>query len=225
MDHDTKEKKMENNAIVQPSEEARKIIVIGFGRRLAATIIDGIILFVATFLLTLAVGLIGVFANLYTTKAPIPVNALIAIFGLILSFLYYVVAWSKSGQTIAKSVLGIKVVGADGQSLSFGKAFLRYVGYIISAVLLSLGFLWIAFDKKRQGWHDKIASSYAIDDQADFYSGQKFEFVPADPKPGWLWLVIWFLIAMVAPSALLSSLYIMGPILSQIITDLLVGLR
>jgi uncharacterized RDD family membrane protein YckC len=216
---------MENNAIVQPSEEARKIMVIGFGRRLAATIIDGIILFVATFLLTLAVGLIGVFTNLYTTRVPIPVNALIAIFGLVLSLLYYVVAWSKSGQTIAKSVLGIKVVGADGQPLSLGKAFLRYVGYIISAVLLSLGFLWIAFDKKRQGWHDKIASSYAIDDQADFYSGQKYEFVPADTKPGWLWLAIWFLIAMVAPSALLSSLYIMGPVLSQIITDLLVGLR
>lgn len=216
---------MEKNAIVQHGESARKIKVIGFGRRLAATLIDGIILFVATFLLTMAVGLIGVFANLYTTNEPIPVNPLIAICGLILSLIYYVVAWSKSGQTIAKSVLGIKVVGVHGQPLSVGKAFLRYLGYIISGVVLSLGFLWVAFDKKRQGWHDKIASSYAIDAQADFYSGQEIEFVPADSKPGWLWLAIWLLIAMVAPTALLSSLYIMAPALNQIVTNLLVGLR
>ena len=56
---------MEQNAVVQPSDEARKIPVIGFGRRLGATLIDGLILFVATFMLTLAVGLIGVFLNLY----------------------------------------------------------------------------------------------------------------------------------------------------------------
>jgi len=216
---------MEKNAIVQPSDEAQKIPVIGFGRRFAATLIDGLILLVGTFMLSLAVGLIGVFANLYTVDKPIPVNALITLSGLILSLLYYVVAWSKSGQTIAKSVFGIKVVGTDGQPLSVSKALLRYLGYIISAVILSLGFLWIAFDKKRQGWHDKIASSYAIDAQADFYSGQKFEFVAADTKPGWLWLAIWLLIAAIAPTALFSSLFIMGPALSQIVTDLFVGLR
>ena len=216
---------MEKSAIVQPGEEVRKIKVIGFGRRLAATLIDGLILFVATFLLTLAVGLIGVFANLYTTNDPIPVNGLILICGLILSLLYYVAAWSRSGQTVAKSVFGIKVVGKDGQPLSVGKALLRYLGYIISGVIFSLGFLWIAFDKKRQGWHDKIASSYAIDDQADFYSGQAFEFIPADPKPSWSWLVIWLLLVLVAPSTLLASLYILGPALNQIITNLLVGFR
>ena len=113
---------MEKNAFVQTSSEAREIPVIGFGRRLAATLIDALILFTATFLLTLAVGLIGVFLNFYTTNNPIPVDTLGIVCGLILSILYYVVAWSKSGQTIAKSVLGIKVVGTNGQTLSVGKA-------------------------------------------------------------------------------------------------------
>jgi uncharacterized RDD family membrane protein YckC len=216
---------MEKNAFIQTSLETRKIPVIGFGRRLAATLIDGLILFTATFLLTLAVGLAGVFLNLYTENEPIPVDTLVLVCGLILSLLYYVVAWSKSGQTIAKSVLGIKVVGSDGQPLSVGKALLRYLGYIISALLLSLGFLWVAFDKKRQGWHDKIASSYAVDGYADFYAGETIEFVPADTKSGGVWLAIWFLVALVAPGALLSSLFILGPALSQIITDLFLGLR
>jgi uncharacterized RDD family membrane protein YckC len=216
---------MEKNAVIQSGEEVQTIPVIGFDRRLAATLIDGLILLVATFMLTLAVGTLGVFANLYTGDRPIPVNALIAISGLILSLLYYVVAWSKSGQTIAKSVFGIKVVGKDGQPLSVGRALLRYLGYIVSGVILSLGFLWIAFDKKHQGWHDKIASSYAVDAQTDIYSGQKFKFVATDTKSGWLWLVIWLMIAAVVPTALLGSLFVMGPILGQMVTELLLGLR
>lgn len=209
---------MEKNPFVQTSSEARKIQVIGFGRRLAATLIDGLILFTATFLLVLVVGIVGVYLNIYSNNEPIPIDTLYLICGLILSILYYVVAWSKSGQTIAKSVLGIKVVGSDGKPLSVGKALLRYLGYIISALLFSLGFLWIAFDKKRQGLHDKLASSYAIDGYTDIYGDENLEFVPADSKPGWLWLAIWFLIAMVAPAALLSSLLIMGPTIGRIIT-------
>lgn len=214
---------MEKNPFVQTSSEARKIKVIGFSRRLAATLIDGLILFTATFLLVMAVGLVGVYLNIYSDNEPIPIDRLVVICGLILSIFYYVGAWSKTGQTIAKSVLGIKVVGSDGQPLSFGKSLLRYLGYIVSALLLSLGFLWIAFDKKRQGWHDKIASSYAIDGYTDIYGQENIEFVPADSKPGWIWLLIWFLIAMVAPTALLSSLFIMGPALNRIITNLFVN--
>ncbi len=165
----------------------------------------------------------GVYLNIYSENELIPVDRLLVICGLILSIFYYVGAWSKSGQTIAKSVLGIKVVGYDGKPLSLGKALLRYFGYILSALILSLGFLWIAFDKKRQGWHDKIASSYAIDGYTDIYGEENIEFVPADSKPGWIWLLIWFLIAMVAPAALLSSLFIMGPALSRIITNLFVN--
>ena len=214
---------MEKSPFVQSSSEARKIKVIGFSRRLAATLIDGLILFTATFLLVIAVGLVGVYLNIYSDNKPIPIDSLVVICGLILSIFYYVGAWSKSGQTIAKNVLRIKVVGSDGQPLSVGKALLRYLGYIVSALPLSLGFLWIAFDKQRQGWHDKIASSYAIDGYTDIYGQENIEFVPADSKPGWIWLLIWFLIAMVAPAALLSSLFIMGPALSRIITNLFVN--
>jgi uncharacterized RDD family membrane protein YckC len=217
-----KEIKMEKTPYVQAGTAARQIKVIGFGRRLAATLIDGIILFTASFLLALLVGFVGVFLNMYAQDDPIPVNLLVIICGLILSILYYVVAWSRSGQTIAKSVLGIKVVGSDGKPLSVGKALLRYLGYILSAIVFSIGFLWVAFDKKRQGWHDKIASSYAIDGYTDLYGEEKLEFVPENTKPGWLWLVIWFLIAIVAPPVLVSTLLIMGPTLSRIVTGLLV---
>jgi len=200
--------------------ESRQVQIIGFSRRLAAALIDGFILLMATTLLSLGAGILGVYLNFYSNNEPIPVTTLVIVCGLIISVLYYVAAWSNSGQTIDKSVFGIQVVGSDGQPLSIGKAFLRYLGYILSALPLSIGFLWIVFDKKNQGWHDKIASSYAIDGGADYSEEEKLEFVPAGTKPGWFWLAIWFLIAMVAPPALISSLFILGPTLGRIITDL-----
>lgn len=215
---------MENNEIVQPSEKAQKIPVIGFGRRLAATFIDGLILLTATFVLAMLIGLIGVYANLYTKSQPIPAHGLVMVCGLILSILYYVYGWSKSGQTIAKNVFGIKVIGTNGQPISIGRALLRYLGYIVSGLALSFGFLWVAFDKKHQGWHDKIASTYVVEAGFDIYSGQRFEFVATGKQPSRLWLAVWLLVAMVAPSVLLSSLFIMGPTLGRIVTEFLTGL-
>ena len=209
---------MEKNAT---STEAQKIPVVGFGRRLAAALIDGLIILFVSFALSLAIIIVWGYLNTYARNEPPSVDRVVVICGLILSFFYYVGFWSKSGQTFAKSVLGITVVGSDGKPLSVGKAILRYIGYILSAIPLSLGFLWIAFDKKRQGLHDKIASSYAIDGDADIYYDESIDFVAVDSKPGWIWLAIWFLVAMVAPSALLSSLFILGPTLSRIIIDFL----
>ena len=209
---------MENDAA---GSKIQKITVVGFGRRLAAAMIDGLIILFFTFTLSLVVILLWGYLNAYTSSEAAPVEWFVVVCGLILSFLYYVGFWSKSGQTIAKSVLGITVVGSNGKPLSVGKAILRYFGYIISALPLSLGFLWIAFDKKYQGWHDKIASSYAIDGDADVFYDQSIDFVPADSKPGWIWLAIWLLFVMIAPAALLSSLFILGPTLGRILINLI----
>ena len=46
--------------------------------------------------------------------------------------------------------------------MTFGLAFLRWVGYILSGIFLYLGFLWIAWDGRKQGWHDKIAGTVVV---------------------------------------------------------------
>ena len=38
----------------------------------------------------------------------------------------------------------------------------RYLGYYVSILALGLGFLWIAFDKRKQGWHDKLAGTVVV---------------------------------------------------------------
>jgi uncharacterized RDD family membrane protein YckC len=88
------------------------------------------------------------------------------IFGLgglatLLALLYYVILTAR-GATLGKKVFGLKVVTREGLSPGIGRALLRQiVGYTVSSFFY-LGFIWIAFDPHKQGWHDKIAGTYVI---------------------------------------------------------------
>jgi uncharacterized RDD family membrane protein YckC len=66
------------------------------------------------------------------------------------------------GQTPGKMLLGLRVIRTSGEPLGFGIAFLRWVGTLVSALPFWLGFLWIALDGKKQGWHDKIAATLVV---------------------------------------------------------------
>jgi len=88
------------------------------------------------------------------------------LFFLALTIGYFTYFHGATGRTPGKMILGLKVIGEDGTPLTFGVAFLRSVGYLISSVVLNLGFLWVAFDKKKQGWHDKIAGTVVIIQEA-----------------------------------------------------------
>ena len=71
--------------------------------------------------------------------------------------------WRAFGATPGKIALGLKIVDArTGQAPGFGQLILRFVCYFVSAFPLYLGFLWAAFDRRKQGWHDKIARTIVI---------------------------------------------------------------
>lgn len=78
------------------------------------------------------------------------------------SLAYFTWFHGSTGQTPGKMALGLKVVQTSGERLSFGGAFLRWAGAIVSGIFLGLGYLWIAFDKRKQGWHDKIAATLVV---------------------------------------------------------------
>ena len=72
---------------------------------------------------------------------------------------YYTFFWTLVGFTPGKAILGLKVARKNGSKVSFGRALVRFFAYWISALPLFLGFLWVLWDPKRQGWHDKIAGT------------------------------------------------------------------
>lgn len=84
-------------------------------------------------------------------------------FSFLASALYSILLWVNwNGQTIGKKAMKIKVVREDRKALDYKTAIVRYVGYFISAPLFCLGFFWIIWDDKKQGWHDKIAGTYVV---------------------------------------------------------------
>jgi uncharacterized RDD family membrane protein YckC len=77
---------------------------------------------------------------------------------------YLTYFWSAAGkgQTLGSRALNIRVVKTDGSYLDYGGAFLRYIGFVISCAVFFIGVIWAAFDAQKQGWHDKIASTYVV---------------------------------------------------------------
>lgn len=129
---------------------------IGFGKRLVAAIIDLII-----FAIVVNVLQIFIFRNGFLS--PQDLDAMKLLFSTLCGLAYYIIMWARfDGATIGKKIMKIKIVNDDGSSVTDLAVFLRFVGYIISALPLLLGFLWIIWDREKKGWHDKIAKTRVI---------------------------------------------------------------
>jgi uncharacterized RDD family membrane protein YckC len=138
----------------------------GFWIRYVAWIIDTIILNIIGLIL-LRVGTVAFdlassgFQNLEAEEM-MGIMIPYVFFMLIVNIAYFTFFHGSTGQTLGKMVCKLKVVRLNGDRVGYGKAFLRWIGYILSASIFYLGFLWAAWDKQKQGWHDKIAGTYVI---------------------------------------------------------------
>lgn len=128
----------------------------GFWIRLAALIIDGIILAI---IFTPITFLFSSDADLQNPMAFTTVDFIAQIIGII----FVIFCWVKFAGTPGKRLLKLKVLDeATGNKLTIGQAILRYIGYIPSAFVFGLGYLWVIWDGKKQGWHDKIAKTVVV---------------------------------------------------------------
>ena len=87
---------------------------------------------------------------------------LASLFGNLVNVVYMVGFWAWRGQTPGMTVVGIRVVTPDGSRLSVGRAFVRYVGSIVSSVVVFVGYFMIVWDRRKQALHDKIADTYVV---------------------------------------------------------------
>lgn len=125
----------------------------GAGRRLVATFLDGIIVGVVSFLFGIVLGLAGMGAQ----------TALNTVVGFAISIGYWVVYQQQTTQTLGKKVMGLKVVDAQGKTPSMITFFLReFIGKMVSAIILMIGYLMILWDGRKQGLHDKIAGTFVV---------------------------------------------------------------
>lgn len=77
--------------------------------------------------------------------------------------------WSKFSATPGKVLFQLKIVDeVTHNPITKSQMFKRLIGYVFSTIPLCLGFIAVAWDKKHQGWHDKIAGTIVIVDESDF---------------------------------------------------------
>lgn len=75
---------------------------------------------------------------------------------------YFVVSWSRGGQTIGMRAWRLRVVGADGRALAWPRALLRFAVACVSLIALGAGFVWCLVDGEKRGWHDLTARSVLV---------------------------------------------------------------
>lgn len=80
-----------------------------------------------------------------------------------LIFFNWIFFYVQQGQSFGKTFIGLRVVRIDGAPIDYKTALLRhFVGYPISLLCFGLGFLWMLWDAKGQGWHDKLAKTIVV---------------------------------------------------------------
>lgn len=131
----------------------------GFGLRYGAWMFDFLITLIAmmsfTFLLTAI-----------NKRSVVGDNNDLLIVGLLtlgLFLLNFIGLAGMNGQTAGMRILGIRIVRLDGRRFRWHHALVRHLlGYPLSSLLFFLGFLWMLWDPKQQGWHDKLSSTIVV---------------------------------------------------------------
>ena len=121
----------------------------GFWKRLLAALLDGLIIGIPAFILQFGL----VFATGITSLLYL-IELAVIVFTIYMDGI--------RGGTPGKLILGMRIVNEAGNFIGIPMAILRYIGKILSGIILGIGFLMIAFTEKKQGLHDKIAKTYVV---------------------------------------------------------------
>jgi uncharacterized RDD family membrane protein YckC len=122
----------------------KKMQYVGFLERLVAILIDTSIL---------------VAIELFIPKYHSSLETFL--YGL-LGFAYFVFMHAQYGATVGKMIMKIKVVTEKGGKIDLATSFVREIASYLSGFVLLLGYISVIWDKKKQGWHDKIAKTVVI---------------------------------------------------------------
>ncbi|MGN0024081.1 MAG: RDD family protein [Candidatus Avelusimicrobium sp.] len=153
----------------------------GFWRRAVALLVDSLIIGIISSILYITVLGTQVFKLIVQNPQTSDPKNILSIMGSMILFqiLAFIFFWlyfalqesSKSQATLGKRVMGLKVVGADGGRISFGRATGRTLGKLVSNMTLYFGYYMAGFTKKRQALHDLMADTFVV--QHAFQTGDE----------------------------------------------------
>jgi uncharacterized RDD family membrane protein YckC len=153
---------MDQNPYAPPGadldSDLSNVVYAGFWIRVAASMIDSILVMLITYPL-----LTSIYGKEYFES----MNIIAGPMDILISWVFPAVAvitfWIYRSATPGKILVKIKIVDAKtGQKPSAGQLIGRYFGYFVSTIPFMLGIIWVGIDKRKQGWHDKLAGTVVV---------------------------------------------------------------
>ncbi len=144
--------------LVQPEP----IEYAGFWIRVMAALIDSVIVMIIT---------LPIITAIYGEVPRDGYTYLQGGWDLVINYIFPAVAvivfWIYKSATPGKLLTKLTIVDAKtGGKPSVGQFIVRYLGYFVSIIPFCAGLIWVAFDERKQGWHDKIAGTVVIRNKA-----------------------------------------------------------
>jgi len=136
----------------------------GFWIRVGAYLIDYIILFIPSTMISFALQFLSAAAFDSDSTNPLAglLVALLYLISMAIPAAYETYFVGKSGQTPGKMVCGIKIIRSDGSSISYLRAFGRYWAKVLSFMICFVGVIIVGFDEEKRGLHDHLCDTRVV---------------------------------------------------------------
>jgi uncharacterized RDD family membrane protein YckC len=139
----------------------------GFWIRFLARIVDGLIIGLVNFVVTMPLG-IASFGFLTGTPDLSDIASMVGMILLATTIkvaiagVYEITLTTMKGATLGKMALGLKVVRPDGSGISAGRSAGRFFGTWLSGVILCIGYIIAGFDDEKRSLHDRLCDTRVI---------------------------------------------------------------
>ena len=144
-------------------DEANEFEYVGFWARVWASIIDTVLLCLLLWPVTNFIDPDGFSFSWDASGLSVHHTFGYYLVNYILPGAVIIAFWLTRQATPGKMAIGAKVVDArTGGKLTPGQSIGRYLGYFVSTIPFCLGLIWVGFDSRKQGWHDKLAGTVVV---------------------------------------------------------------
>ena len=130
----------------------------GFWIRVGASLIDSILIFIIVLPI-----LAALYGKAYWLSESFVQGFGDLLFSYLLPAIAVIIFWVYKSATPGKMVMNLTIVDAKtGGKPSISQFVIRYLGYYVAILPLFLGIIWVGIDRRKQGWHDKLAGTVVI---------------------------------------------------------------
>lgn len=139
-------------------ELGRELEYVGFWKRVVASLVDTVLI-----LIVITPALLSIYGPEYFGSEKIIQGPADFVLSYLVPALVVIAFWMVKQATPGKMLFKARIVDAEtGGAPSTLQCVIRYLGYFVSIVPLCLGLLWVAWDSRKQGWHDKLAGTVVV---------------------------------------------------------------